>query len=178
MSALTAIGKPNTGDLKDLQRFLGSSAMGPAKLNGPDAKIWGSVTDQHNRCEDLICIVRPEKEDPFSRWCLDKVMAAFFACGGHRFRKPDKVTGAIVYQRDKILRITYYITTALSSLLLILSITILWVVTSMSARLALIASLNLVVSLCLAVFTTAQRPQVFAITAAYVTMYYAIVWNC
>jgi hypothetical protein len=41
----------------------------------------------------------------------------------------------------------------------------------MLARLAIIATFNVVVSLCLMAFTTAKRLDVFAVAAAYVTIY-------
>jgi hypothetical protein len=168
MAALTSMDEPNSHDLSDFQRFLQSPEMGPSKLDGWDALIYGSVDMPHNRADDLVCMIKPEKEDSFSRWFLEKLMAAFFACRCHRYRKPDKVTGDIFYLRRKILRITYYITTALAPLLLILAITVLWLVPAMKARLIIVAVFTTAVSLCLAVFTTAPRSQVFAITAAYV----------
>jgi hypothetical protein len=166
MSVLTTMEEPSKRHISDLQSFLESEHMGPSKLNGRDSSTWGFVDAPHNRAEDLVCIVKPEKQDAFSRWCLDKVMDAFFACGGHRFRKRDKVSGDVFYNRDKILRITYYITTALAPLLLVLSVTILWLMNSMAARLSIMAAFLVTASICLAFFTAASRSQVFGITAA------------
>jgi hypothetical protein len=168
MTSLTTIDGPGPKALKELQRFLASRHMGPYKFTGRDAMTWGSVDEPYNRAEDLIGTVKFETEDSFSRWCLDTVMSAFFACGCHRRRKPDKVSGDILYNRDQVLKITYYITSALAPLLLVLSVAALWLVTSMAARLAIMAACTITVSACLAVFTTSTRSQVFAVTATYV----------
>lgn len=95
-------------------------------------------------------------------------MRFFFACNGYRRRKPDKVSGIVSYNGSKLLRITYYITSALASLLLVLSISILWLVYSMPARLGIITGFNVLISLCLTTLTTASRAEVFAVTARYV----------
>jgi len=167
---MTALSEPSTKDIRSLQSYLETEEMGPLILCGPDRHTWGSSAEPDNRAEDLIAIVKSVKEDSFSRWFLDKVMARFFALGLDRWRKRDKVTDELYYRRDKILRITYYITTALSTLLLVVSIAILWLVTSMSARLAIIAIFNIAVSMCITFFTTAERAQVFAVVAGYVSL--------
>jgi hypothetical protein len=138
------------------------------KLCGEDSGIWGTTMKPDNQDYDLVCPAGPDEEDLFSNWFLEKAMKAFFACNLHRYRKPHKVRGDIFYQRKKVLQITYYITPVLASLLLVLSIVVLWKVTSMAARLALIAVFNLTVSVSVIVFTRAPRSQVFTIAARYV----------
>jgi hypothetical protein len=158
--------EPDANDLADLQTFLESTAMGPSglKLDGSDSGIWGRCEKPYDRVEDLVATVKPGKHDAFSRWCHNKLRRALFGCGLHRFRRPDKVTGEVFYYERKLLRLTNYLSTVLAPLLLVLSITVLWMIRSMKARLALIAAFNLSFSLCVAIFTTAPRSQIFAIT--------------
>ena len=75
------------------------------------------------------------------------------------------------FKDSTLLQVTFWITTVIASLLPIASISVLCCVHSMLARLAIIAIFNVVVSLCLIAFTTAKRLDVFAIAAAYVTIY-------
>jgi hypothetical protein len=168
-AAMTALHEPSTKDLTNLQMFLHTPDMDAgAAFHGPDKDTWGSLKQSANRAEDLISLVRSPKEDSFSRWFLDSVMTRFFAFGLHRWRKRDEVTNELYYERDKVLRITYYITTGLSTILLVVSVVILWLVTSMGARLAIIAAFNIALSMCIAVFTMAERAQVFAVVAGFV----------
>lgn len=138
------------------------------KLSGPDSLIWGTSLEPHERTEDLISTLHLNEEDPFSQFLLETVMQKFFDCHGHRKRKADKVSGEVLYRRSKILRVTYYITTALASSLLVLSIVVLWHVNSMTTRLMLVAIFNMLLSACVAMFTTAPRAGIFGITAGFV----------
>jgi hypothetical protein len=82
--------------------------------------------------------------------------------------KPSPVHGVVGYEETIIYRITYWITSILASLILILSIVVLYLVHSTPARLGTIAAFNILVSVCLMALTNAKRTEVFAITAAYV----------
>jgi hypothetical protein len=165
LAALVALEDPNDNDLTDLQKYLATREMGPLIFCGLDKDTWGSVENPYLRAEDLVSIVKPEARDLFSKWCLVKVMKVFFACSGHRFRKPDKVSDEVYYKQETILRITYCITTIFASLLLILDIVVLWLLHSMAARLAVIASFTMILSVCLVTMTTAPRSQIFAVIA-------------
>lgn len=164
-AAINALEEPCKGDIADLQAYLETPEMGPFALRGPDAKTWGTTDSPHQRASDLISLVPLQKQDSFSQWFVEKAMRFFFACNGHRRRRPDKVNGMIAYKGSKLLHITYYITSALASLLPVLSISILWIVQSMPARLGIIAGFNVLISLCLNALTTASRAEVFAVTA-------------
>jgi hypothetical protein len=78
------------------------------------------------------------------------------------------VHGVVGYEDTTIYRITYWITSILASLILIISIVVLYLVHSMPARLGTIAGFNILVSICLMALTNAKRAEIFAITAAYV----------
>jgi hypothetical protein len=159
--------EPTRANLANLQNFLASTSMGPrgSILCGLDSKIWGTTRDPYKHAEDLVSAVRTERQDPFSEWCLTKVLDFFWRCGGKNLKNTNKTTGEVFWYEKQILSLTYYFTTTLVSLLLVSSITVLWVVTSMYSRLVIIATFNVVLSICLAIFTTAPRSQVFAISA-------------
>jgi hypothetical protein len=169
VAQLCSLNEPRKKDLRHLQNFLESEAMvdslGGFALLGADRNTWGSTGEPYDRAHDLVSMVEREPQDFFSKWCTERAMDMFFKHGCHRSRKPDKVNKEVFYRQEVLERITYFITTALASLLLVLSITILWLVTSMKARLLIIASFNVMLTLCLVVFTTTPRASMFAITA-------------
>lgn len=160
--------EPSKYDLEYIQRYIESRDMGPLIMTGPDADIWGSVAESKPHVPDLVALQARHNEDPFSKWVTGTGMKIFFRCGGHRWRKPSPVDGRVVYSDSKLLRITYWVTSILASLLPVSSIIILYCARSILARLAIIAGFNIIVSLCLLGFTNAKRSEVFAITAAYV----------
>ncbi|OCL08141.1 hypothetical protein AOQ84DRAFT_293747 [Glonium stellatum] len=168
-SFLTSMPEPSNCDLEHIQCYMESRDMGPLIMTGPDADIWGSVAVPESRVPDLIALQARHSEDPFSRWVTGTGMKIFFRCGGHRWRKPSPVHGRIIYLNNKLLRITYWITSIIASILPVSSIVILYCVKSMLARLAIIAGFNIIVSLCLLSFTDAKRSEAFAVTAAYVS---------
>ena len=165
-SFVTSMPEPSKYDLDYIQRYMETRDMGPLKMTGPDADIWGSVAEPKSYSPDLVALHARHDEDPFSKWITGTGMDIFFWCHGHRWRKPSPVHGMVVYSDGKLLRITYWITSILASLLPVSSIIILYCVQSMLARLAIIAGFNFVVSLCLLGFTNAKRSEVFAVTAA------------
>jgi hypothetical protein len=136
--------------------------MGPLILKGKDAKVWGSYSKRHSYKPDLVTLKPRAKKDTFSVWATEN--ATRFT----RFMKPSPVHGVVGYEETIIYRITYWITSILASLILILSIVVLYLVHSTPARLGTIAAFNILVSVCLMALTNAKRTEVFAITAAYV----------
>ena len=165
-SALTSMPEPSKYDLKYLQGYMETREMGPFIMTGPDANIWGSLDEPKSHAPDLVALQARHTEDPFSNWVTSTGMKIFFWCGGHRRRKPSPVHGVVVYSNSKLLRITYWISSTLASLLPISSIIILYCVKLMPARLTIIAVFNVIFSLCLLGFTNAKRSEIFAVTAA------------
>jgi hypothetical protein len=168
-AGINGLEAPCKGDISDLQKYLETDEMGPFALVGKDCTTWGTTSEPNHRAADLISLMPHQKQDSFSKWFVEKAMRIFFACGGHLRRKPDKVSGIVSYKGTNLLRLTYYITSALASLLPVLSITILWLVKSMPARLGIIAAFNVLITMCLNSFTMASRAEVFAVTARYVS---------
>jgi len=140
--------------------------MGPLALAGDDASIWGSTKEPKSFCPDLITLRPRHNEDIFSKWVTERAIMKLFKCGCHRLKKVSRIHGVSGFKDSTLLQVTFWITTAIAS-----SISVLYYVHSMLARLAIIATFNVAVSLCLMAFTTAKRLDVFAVAAAYVTIY-------
>jgi hypothetical protein len=140
--------------------------MGPLALEGPDANIWGAVTDREAHAPDLVSLCPRTKEDPFSMWAAENTIFNLVRCGCARFMKPSRTHGVVGYKDSTIYRITYWITSILASLIPIASIVVLYCVHSMTARLATIAAFNVLVAVCLIGLAGAKRTDVFAVTAA------------
>jgi hypothetical protein len=149
-----------------MQNYLQTDAMGPLVLSGNDAEVWGSMEDRKSYQPDLVALCPRATKDPFSRWAAESTILNLFRCGCARFMKPSRVHGVVGYEDSTIYRITYWITSILASLIPIVSISVLYCVHSMPARLAIIAAFNVLVSVCLMGFANAKRAEVFAVTAA------------
>ena len=133
-------------------------------FRGPDGSVWGSVFARKQHSSDLVTLCPRVKEDPFSGWVIEKAITKLFCC--LRFKKPSSKYGIIGYEDTHVLKITYAITSILASLIPIASITVLYYIHSMPARLGVISAFNVLLSLCLVAFTNAKRAEIFAITAA------------
>lgn len=140
--------------------------MGPLALRGLDATVWGSLKDPESWNPDLAALCPRTTEDPFSSWVARRAITIISRCGCARFKKPMRIHGVIGYEDATVLKITSWMTSILASLMPVASISILYSVHSMPARLAVIGTFNLLISVCLSGFTNAKRSEVFAVTAA------------
>lgn len=156
---------PDSYDMNNLQHFLGSPLMGELALSGNDATIWGSVSAPKNHNADIIGLRPRVKEDSFSRWLAQRATIVF-KCGLGRVKKPDPFSGRVVYYDRSVLKWTFWMTSILASLMPIASIVVLISVKSLPGRVAVIAAFNVLISICLTVFTDAKRTDCFAVTAA------------
>ena len=157
--------EPDRFDINDLQHFLGSSLMGPYELSGNDCRIWGSVPEPLSHKPDMIGLRLREKEDYFSKW-LAQCGIVLFKYGLGRFKKPHHVTGEVGYYDQSVLKLTFWMTCILASLIPIASIVVLMSVDTLPGRVGVIAAFNVLLSVCLALFTDAKRTDCFAVTAA------------
>lgn len=161
---------PDPIDLNDIQCFIASDVMGLEPFLGPDKNTWGTYEDKNSFSKELVCLRGRDPTDSFSRWVGERATRYLLMCGGARWKKPSSVFKTVVIRKGSILRVTFGITSVLASLIPITSIIVLKLcVSSIRDRLATIAGFNLLISVCLTVFTDARRTDVFAITAAYVT---------
>ncbi|KAF2873904.1 hypothetical protein BDV95DRAFT_627680 [Massariosphaeria phaeospora] len=164
--------KPDTFDLRDLQHFLNHKTGGSNCLRGDDCFIWGTVEESDIICPDLIGLRPRIREDAFSHWVAEHavgIITKWVSC----FQKPKKI-GEATYYDSTVLKFTFWMNSILASLLPVASIIVLIYLDSVPARIGAIAVFNVLISVCLTIFTDAKRTDVFAVTAAYVYS----VWDC
>jgi hypothetical protein len=167
-SELANMSHPSRSDVQHLQAYMETREMGPLTLQGPDADIWGSSSGECHIAPvpDLVALQGRHNEDPFSKWITSTGMKMFFWFGCGRWRKASGRSGLVGYPEATLLRITRWISSIVASLLPVMSIAILYCVSSMLARLAIIAAFNFSVAIFLLGFTKAKTGEVFAVAAA------------
>lgn len=141
--------------------------MGNRRLIGDDSYIWSESSSLESCTRDLIALSRVHDVDPFTEWIMSHVLGLFHSVVGHYFNKEyDPESGLTFYDDNRLLQITGIVSTIFASLLLILSIVVLYIVQSMPARLGIMAAFILIFSFSLACFTNASRGDIFTATAA------------
>jgi hypothetical protein len=156
--------EPDKCDLTFMQGFLENRKVMGIPFHGKDGEVWGSIADPKGYSPDLVTLCPRPKEDPFSGWIADNIITRLFCC--LKYKKASERYDTVGVNDPEVFRVTYWITSILASLIPIASITVLYCIHSMPARLAAISAFNVFVSVCLIAFTNAKRAEVFAITAA------------
>lgn len=158
---------PGQKDLTYVQKFLESDDMGPSALTGDDSSIWGHLDEPHRRSADLVALLGRQDEDPFSTWVTEKAVFKLMNLKFLQSKELSEVRGLKGCKDSTLTRITGMVTSVVASALPILSIVILYFVRSLEARIGIIAVFNLILSICMAVFTKAKRAEIFAVSAAF-----------
>ncbi|KAI9697151.1 MAG: hypothetical protein M1820_007886 [Bogoriella megaspora] len=167
-SQILPMKSPSSFDLDYIQRFLVSKEMLPATLAGADCNTWGTVHKPKGYEPDIVMLRPREKTDILTKLVIEKGTSKFFSHGLGRFLKPSPVHGGLVgFEGSTLSRLTYIVTTALASLLPVASITVLYFINSPKLRLGFIAIFTVLLSISLALFTSAKRAEIFALTAAF-----------
>lgn len=157
---------PDEYDLKDIQHYIGSAKMGTAALEGDESFVWGSARGAKTNALDLVTLKPRENQDTFSRWIAERALLLIRIFG--RCIRPSTKHGAVVIYDSVIMRVTFWITSIIASMIPIASIVVLLHLNSRAARLGAIAGFNVLITVCLSLFTEARRTDCFAVTAAYV----------
>jgi hypothetical protein len=157
---------PDDYDLKDIQHFLASAKLGSVCLESDEAYIWGSAQLPKTHAPDLIALKPRANEDTFSRWIAERAILLIRIFG--RCLTPSSKQGAVVIYDSIIMRVTFWITSVIASMIPIASIAVLLHLHTQAAKLGAIAAFNVLITVCLSVFTEAKRTDCFAVTAAYV----------
>ncbi|KAI9662602.1 MAG: hypothetical protein M1821_008769 [Bathelium mastoideum] len=158
---------PIKSDLEYIQHYLASKDMGPFALAGPDCEIWGSVHEPKGHEPDIVTLLPRKATDMFTKLLNNKGTPKLFQYGAGRFLKPSPVHGLVGFEESTLSRVTYLTTTGLASLIPVASIVVLYFISSMKLRLGFIAIFTVLLSMCLAFFTSAKRAEIFALTAAF-----------
>lgn len=162
---------PSDYDLRWLQRFLWSQDMGDG-ITGVDRNIWGYHGRSDEHAPDLVSLLSQRNEDFFSKWMTEHVVTRLLQLD--KGREADKKRGVVSYESDKVLRWTFAFSTAVASVLPVLSIAILYAVRSQKVRLALIAIFN--VALAFAISLLASPRIVDTFTASFAFSAINVIW--
>jgi hypothetical protein len=155
---------PDTYDMKDLQHFLCSDKMGPLCFKGDDAYTWGSTPFPKTHAPDLIALKPRVDQDTFSRWIAERAILVIRIFG--RCMTPSNKHGAVVIYDSVIMRVTFWITSIIASMIPVASIVVLLHFDDQAAKLGAVAAFNVLITVCLSFFTEAKRMDCFAVTTA------------
>ncbi|KAF2630508.1 hypothetical protein BU25DRAFT_309225, partial [Macroventuria anomochaeta] len=160
--------KPDPYDIYDIQNLIASDDMKQPFI-GFDRGTWGGAVNAETRkaySRELL-VLRPRKDmDTLSRIVGTRAIKWMMACGGNRWKKPDVRFGMIAVHDSTVFRLTFWFTSGVASILPVISIILLVNMESLNGRLGVIAAFNVLISICLTLFTEARRTDVFAVTAA------------
>ncbi|KAL1597638.1 hypothetical protein SLS59_007336 [Nothophoma quercina] len=166
--------KPDAFDVEDIQNFIAGDQM-RIPFIGPDRKIWGSALNEETRkaySRELVVLRARKDMDTFSRVLGAKAIDWIMKCGGKRWKKVDVRFGTRAIHDETVYKLTFWLTSAIASILPVVSIILLVKTESLNGRLGIIAAFNVLISICLTFFTEARRTDVFAVTAAYDSLRY------
>ncbi|KAE8453800.1 hypothetical protein EG329_009312 [Mollisiaceae sp. DMI_Dod_QoI] len=158
--------RPNSYDLTFFRDWLKLPRMGNFPLVGLDRDAWSDKYD-----DDLIALQRRDSGDPLSKWFTDTLVPKFHQVIGHRFTTPLPTTEITLYEDGRLHRFLNILVTVLACLLPLSSIILLYFISSMNARLGVLAGFTALFALCLALVTGAKRVEVFAATSAFFCLF-------
>ncbi|KAF2643695.1 hypothetical protein P280DRAFT_392393 [Massarina eburnea CBS 473.64] len=154
---------PDECDRENIRSFLCSAEMEGKYLEGEDCSTWGRMEEDAHAL-DLITVKPRKHVDWFSLQVAEKAVTLFkFRL---RSRKEDFDVSAPLYYDRTVLRITFFLTSTVASLLPLVSIFTLDKLQSHTARFGVSAAFTLLVAVCLTLLTEARRADVFAVTAS------------
>jgi hypothetical protein len=135
-------------------------------LLGVDKTTWEDPELKH----DLICVNQIHQPDPLTSWATRTFLTTFHKWVGRRYKSAIGSDDSRLFNySDKHLELPAEIlSTALSSLLPVVAIVVLYLVQSVAKRLAIIAIFTVAFSVGLVLMAAASRSENFAATAAYV----------
>ncbi|KAH6870409.1 hypothetical protein BKA58DRAFT_401949 [Alternaria rosae] len=157
---------PDMFDLKDLQNFMFSGVI-ELPLIGPDWHSWGVVSRPESYCDDGLVGLRPRQHTDAFTSKLSERPIDILHCFKRLYRGKERDNPVVGYRDTAISKITFWLTSFITSILPVLSTIALVNIPSLLHRLAAIAGFNGLVSLCLEWFMEARRTDVFAITAIF-----------
>lgn len=136
--------------------------MGDFPLIGLDSDVWEKTSSS-----ELVALKLRKEDDPLASFFLRKGIIWWHRCLGRRIKNPTDVeANYFEYNDERVLKIADCVGSIISSTLMILSIVVLYSVTSMPARLGIAVTFTVLFSLSLTLVTNARKAEVFAGTAA------------
>ncbi|KAF7514121.1 hypothetical protein GJ744_004446 [Endocarpon pusillum] len=172
---ICALHGPSKHDVNCLREWLIRPECGDNFLQGVERDILHPRDERYlenQRASDLVTLSREAVErDFFSQWISDEVLGKFHRWIGRRFKKPfDPESGLYHYRKGNVRAVSHLVGILLASLIPAASIFTLYFVPHMTDRLGVIVAYTALFSICLGVFTTARRVEIFAATAAFASV--------
>ncbi len=124
------------------------------------------------RASDLVTMSREAIEhDFFSRWLSDEVLDKFHSLIGRHIKRPfDEETGMYHYRKLHLRAVSHLVGVMLASVIPAASIFTLYFIQHPVDRLLVLLAYSALFSVCLALFTSARRVEIFAATAAFASV--------
>jgi hypothetical protein len=172
---MTALQNPTKHDLTRLREWLKRREHGDNFLQGTERDILhehSRLDMDHERSSDLVTMSREAVEqDYFSRWLSDEVLDRFHDLVGRRYKHPvDEESGIYHYRKRHLRAVSHLAGVLLASAIPAASIFTLYFVHSPVNRLVVLLVYSAIFSLCLGIFTSARRVEIFAATAAFASV--------
>ncbi|CAG8977261.1 hypothetical protein HYALB_00009358 [Hymenoscyphus albidus] len=161
---LTSFHEPEAGNLEFLNEWLRDPRHGKSALEGLDRQVWKDGRD--------LLVAKPDglADDSLTR-ILRKYLTFPFHILWSRYRSPvDVENGIYKYDEEAVIRLANVIGMAVSALLPVLAVVVLYFVHDMLKRLAMVAMFTVIFSLALMATTKARRIEIFAATAAFASV--------
>jgi hypothetical protein len=156
---MAALSRPNNRVTRTYRDYLeGTAWRGP---NGkPMPLLAGKAFKMLDRQDDLVALRQPADEDVVSKFLQDHW--AF-----QKRQTFDKVDRTTIYQKKHVAWTVAALSISSAIVLLVVAITSLYNVQTPTLKLGLVVLYTTLFALTTALFTTAKRTEVFAVTAAY-----------
>ena len=160
---MSKLNRPSKRSLEIMQSNLRDPTM-EGFLLGVDKTIWSDPALQH----DLVCVNEIHQPDPFTFWATKIFLGTLHRFVGRRYKSAVGSDGSPLFHHDeKHLKMPAEIlSTALSALLPVAAIVILYLVQDLAQRLATIAVFTVMFSVGFVLMAAATRSENFAATAA------------
>ena len=172
---MCALQNPTRHDLHRLREWLVRPECGDNFLGGIEREILhedARLDVDQERASDLVTMSREAVEhDFFSRWLSDQVLDKFHSLIGRRLKHPvDEEAGIYHYRKMHLRAVSHLVGVVLASVIPAASIFTLYYIQSPVNRLICLLGYSALFSVCLALFTSARRVEIFAATAAFASV--------
>jgi hypothetical protein len=160
---MSKLNRPSKKSLEIMQSNLKDPTMEDFLL-GVDKSIWSDPALKH----DLVCVNEVHQPDPLTLWATKTFLGMFHKFVGRRYKSAVGSDGSSLFHYDKrhLEMPAEILSTALSALLPVAAIVVLYLVQNMARRLAIIAVFTVMFSIGLVLMAAATRSENFAATAA------------
>jgi hypothetical protein len=151
--------QPRSRPLDTMREFVDGTVLS-SEIKGPMPLIAGRAKSFLAKEGDLVALARSEEDDHLSRF----LQSHWFL---RRRETSDTFDRTTVYKNSHIVQTVATLDLIIAAILLIGAIVNLYLVTSPSAKLGLVAMYTILFASSVALCTNARRAEVFAATAAY-----------